>query len=59
MGFGGLALGSLLQACSSSTGNYNVVFDPAHPLARSSLPMFPARAKNVIYLHMAGATISA
>ncbi len=54
MGFGGLALGSLLQACSSSTGNYNVVFDPAHPLA-PKLPMFPARAKNVIYLHMAGA----
>jgi hypothetical protein len=54
MGFGGLALGSLLQACGSSTGAYNVVFDPAHPLA-PKLPMFPARAKNVIYLHMAGA----
>ena len=54
MGFGGLALGSLLQACGSSTNNYNIVFDPAHPLA-PKLPMFPARAKNVIYLHMAGA----
>lgn len=54
MGFGGLALGSLLQACGSSADNYNVVFDPAHPLA-PKLPMFPARAKNVIYLHMAGA----
>jgi Protein of unknown function (DUF1501) len=54
MGFGGLALGSLLQACSSSTNGYNVAFDPAHPLA-PKLPMFPARAKNVIYLHMAGA----
>jgi hypothetical protein len=54
MGFGGLALGSLLQACSSSTSDYNVAFDPAHPLA-PKLPMFPARAKNVIYLHMAGA----
>jgi hypothetical protein len=54
MGFGGLALGSLLQACGSSTNSYNIVFDPAHPLA-PKLPMFPARAKNVIYLHMAGA----
>jgi len=54
MGFGGLALGSLLQACGSSTGNYNIAYDPAHPLA-PKLPMFPARAKNVIYLHMAGA----
>ena len=55
MGFGGLALGSLLQACASATNNsYNIAFDPAHPLA-PKLPMFPARAKNVIYLHMAGA----
>ncbi|MEO8712122.1 MAG: DUF1501 domain-containing protein, partial [Parafilimonas sp.] len=54
MGFGGLALGSLLQACNSSTGGYNIAYDPAHPLA-PKLPMFPARAKNVIYLHMAGA----
>lgn len=54
MGFGGLALGSLLQACGSSANTYNIVFDPAHPLA-PKLPMFPARAKNVIYLHMAGA----
>ncbi|MEP6682642.1 MAG: DUF1501 domain-containing protein, partial [Parafilimonas sp.] len=55
MGFGGLALGSLLQACGSSTNNgYNIAYDPSHPLA-PKLPMFPARAKNVIYLHMAGA----
>jgi hypothetical protein len=54
MGFGGLALGSLLQACGSSDNGYNIAYDPAHPLA-PKLPMFPARAKNVIYLHMAGA----
>ena len=55
MGFGGLALGSLLQACGSSVNNnYQIAYDPAHPLA-PKLPMFPARAKNVIYLHMAGA----
>ncbi|HVX28671.1 MAG TPA: DUF1501 domain-containing protein, partial [Parafilimonas sp.] len=55
MGFGGLALGSLLQACGSSVNNgYKIAYDPAHPLA-PKMPMFPARAKNVIYLHMAGA----
>jgi hypothetical protein len=56
MGFGALALGSLLPGCHSSTGgNGNpIVFDPAHPLA-ARLPMFPAKAKRVIYLHMAGA----
>src|SRR5580698_1175124 len=56
MGFGALALGSLIGGCSfvSSNGNGQVVFDPAHPLA-PKLPMFPGRAKSVIYLHMAGA----
>jgi hypothetical protein len=58
MGFGALALGSLLQSCglgntSKATGSV-VPFDPAHPLA-PKLPMFPGRAKSVIYLHMAGA----
>lgn len=56
-GFGSLALGSLLQSCgtgsSASTGS-NPLFDPAHPLA-PKLPHFMARAKSVIYLHMAGA----
>ncbi|MEO6001286.1 MAG: DUF1501 domain-containing protein [Chitinophagaceae bacterium] len=56
MGFGALALGSLLQSCGSgTTTNANsVVFDPANPLA-PKLPMFPGKAKSVIYLHMAGA----
>ena len=57
MGFGALALGSLLQSCglgSGSTAASNIPFDPAHPLA-PKLPHFPGRAKNVIYLHMAGA----
>jgi len=56
MGFGALALGSFLQSCgrgaSGSAGG--PAFDPAHPLA-PRMPMFPARAKRVIYLHMAGA----
>ena len=56
-GFGSLALGSLLQSCgmgaSSNSASENV-FDPAHPLA-PKLPHFAARAKTVIYLHMAGA----
>jgi hypothetical protein len=57
MGFGGLALGSLLQSCglgSSSTPASGINFDPANPLA-PKLPMFPGKAKSVIYLHMAGA----
>ncbi|HWJ92232.1 MAG TPA: DUF1501 domain-containing protein, partial [Flavisolibacter sp.] len=56
-GFGSLALGSLLQSCGpGSSGSYTsaVPFDPAHPLA-PKMPMFPAKAKSVIYLHMAGA----
>jgi hypothetical protein len=57
MGFGGLALGSLLQSCGPGTANHSAAaidFDPAHPLA-PKLPMFPGKAKSVIYLHMAGA----
>jgi hypothetical protein len=55
MGLGALALGALLPSCGTKS-NYNssVVFDPAHPLA-PKLPMFPGRAKSIIYLHMAGA----
>src|SRR5450432_4154831 len=56
MGFGALALGSMLGSCGlrSSPTNNNIVFDPAHPL-EPKLPMFPGKAKSVIYLHMAGA----
>src|SRR5437763_15426242 len=58
MGFGALALGSLLQSCglgaASKAASHTVAFDPAHPLL-PKLPMFPGRAKSVIYLHMAGA----
>lgn len=57
MGFGGLALGSLLQSCGlggSDTTNTQVLFDPANPLA-PKLPHFAGRAKSIIYLHMAGA----
>lgn len=57
MGFGALALGSLLQSCGLGSGSAPVTtvpFDPARPLA-PRLPHFPGKAKNVIYLHMAGA----
>jgi hypothetical protein len=56
MGLGALALGSMLNSCGSgSAESYNkVAFDPAHPLS-PKLPMFPGKAKSVIYLHMAGA----
>jgi hypothetical protein len=53
MGFGALALGYLIGGCKS--GDPAVPpFDTAHPLA-PRIPMFPAKAKSVIYLHMAGA----
>ncbi|WP_298738044.1 DUF1501 domain-containing protein [uncultured Chitinophaga sp.] len=55
MGLGALALGSLLPGCGTGKGSNNkIAFDPAHPLA-PRMPMFPGRAKSVIYLHMAGA----
>jgi Protein of unknown function (DUF1501) len=55
MGFGALALGSLLSGCGSqSTGSAVDLFDPANPLLPKP-PMFPGKAKSVIYLHMAGA----
>ena len=53
-GFGALALGSILQSCGMSSASSSIAFDPAHPLA-PKLPMFPGKAKSVIYLHMAGA----
>lgn len=55
MGFGALALGSLLGSCGRSDSyGANNLFDPANPLAPRA-PMFPGKAKSVIYLHMAGA----
>lgn len=56
MGLGALALGSLLgcgtdKASNSITENF---FDPINPLAPRP-PMFPGKAKSVIYIHMAGA----
>src|SRR4026209_2306678 len=56
MGLGALALGSLLNSCGkcSSKQVSKIVFDPVNPLAPRP-PMFPGKAKAVIYLHMAGA----
>ncbi len=54
MGLGALALGSLLPGCLSHADNGSIAFDPANPLA-PKLPMFPGKAKSVIYMHMAGA----
>ena len=51
IGLGGLALSPLLPACGSDASPF---FDAANPLA-SRAPHFAARAKSVIYLHMAGA----
>lgn len=56
MGLGSLALGSLLGSCKWGTAGKEAasLFDPAHPLAAKAAP-FMAKAKSVIYLHMAGA----
>lgn len=57
-GVGSIALGSMLAGCfNSRSGNpqsSNLLMDTLNPLAPKS-PHFAARAKNVIYLHMAGA----
>jgi hypothetical protein len=56
MGLGALALGSLLGCGTSSLPSPLVdnFFDPTNPLA-SRAPMFPGKAKAVIFIHMAGA----
>ncbi len=55
MGFGALALGSLLGSCGfGESSASNSLFDASNPIAPRP-PMFPGKAKSVIYLHMAGA----
>jgi len=57
LGLGGLALGSLIGSCnnqnSNSIGN-DLLFDPNNPLA-PKIPHYAAKAKAVIYIHLAGA----
>ena len=50
MGFGALALGSLLGGCNTSSSAN--LFDATNPLAPKA-PPFLGKAKSVIYLHMA------
>lgn len=56
MGLGALALGSLLGCGikNEMPAAYTNHFDPINPLAPRP-PMFPGKAKSVIYIHMAGA----
>jgi len=55
MGLGALAMGALLPGCGSNNpSGAAALFDPARPLLPKA-PPFAARAKSVIYLHMAGA----
>lgn len=55
MGLGALALGSFFYSCDSkSSAMANTFFDATNPLAPRP-PMFPGKAKSVIYIHMAGA----
>lgn len=55
-GLGAMALGSLLAGCDwlGSKDKSAIAFDSANPLAGKP-PLFPGRARSVIYLHMAGA----
>ena len=50
MGLGALALGALSGEYASAQGRSD-----AHDPLAARLPMLPARAKNIIYLHMSGA----
>ena len=57
MGLGSIALGSLLGGCFDNQNkiiNTAQAIDYKNPLAPRA-PHFPARAKNIIFLHMAGA----
>lgn len=52
-GLGMMALGSFLQSCGlggSETATNEQVGNPLFP----KIPQFPARAKSIIYIHMAG-----
>lgn len=55
MGLGALGMGYLLGSCGVKNNTVHALsFDPVHPLLPKAPPMF-ARAKSIIYLHMAGA----
>jgi hypothetical protein len=55
MGLGALGIGYLLGSCGVKNKTvHDLSFDPVHPLLPKAPPMF-AKAKSVIYLHMAGA----
>ncbi len=53
MGFGAIALGSLLNGCSTEQVK-QTIFDAANPLTVKP-PHFLGKAKSIIYIHMAGA----
>jgi hypothetical protein len=57
MGLGAIALGSLLQSCTNTSGSKVLAppaFDAINPLGVKP-PHFLGKAKSVIYIHMAGA----
>ena len=57
MGFGALALGSLLGGCGSNPAKPgDNLFDAAHPLAPKAA-LFRGRANSVIILQMGGARL--
>ncbi len=55
MGLGALALGSLVGCgANNASSSMSNLFDATNPLMPKP-PMFPGKAKSVIYIHMAGA----
>jgi hypothetical protein len=54
MGLGTLALGALLGSCGTKSSGLPSLFDFTNPLAPKP-PMFPGKARAVIFIHMAGA----
>jgi hypothetical protein len=53
-GLGAAAFGSFLASCGSSSSSKTLVDASGNPMAPRA-PLFPGKAKSVIYLHMAGA----
>ena len=54
VGLGTIGLGSMMNGCTDNSQVQNLVGQPSEPLA-TRLPQFSPKAKQVIYIHLAGA----
>lgn len=54
MGLGSLAFASMFGSCANAPSKGNIGFNSANPLTPKP-PLFPGKAKAVIFIHMAGA----